>query len=185
MAEKPSIMVRKFQLVAEKNKFRSLEEEHGLRLPASVSSLASQVGIFKKRYCFLYGTSKDSARLAEVLQHKTDDQPPKLRPAKLVGYHIKLWGQYPALLDGPPGNEVFGAAYEIQSPMEVVWLRAYETRKYAHRPCLIQLLDDAEEGDKEVKGNTFMWNGQPDELTEGEFSLEEWKQRQQQQKDGK
>lgn len=184
MAEKLSLMTRKFQLLAEKNKFRGLEEEHGLRLPATETCLASEVEIFKKRYCFFYGTLKDSARLAEVL-HLPDVQPPKLRPAKLVGYHIKLWGQYPALLDGPPGNEVLGVAYEIQSPAEVTQLRAYETRKYEHRPCLIQLLDAAEEGEKEVKGNTFMWNGQPDELTEGEFSLEEWQQRQHQQKDGK
>lgn len=75
-------------------------------------------------------------------------------------------------------------AYEVQSPKEVVQLRAYETRKYAHRLCIIQLLDVAEEGENEVKGNTFMWDGKPDQLSEGEFSLEEWQQ-QQQQKDGK
>ena len=112
MAEKPSILARKFQLLAEKDKFRGLEGEHGLRLPATETSLAGEVGIFKRRYCFFYGALKDPVRLAAVL-HLPDGQAPYLRPAKLVGYHIMLWGQYPALLDGPPGNEVLGVAYEI------------------------------------------------------------------------
>jgi hypothetical protein len=79
MTEKPSTMARKFQLL---NKFRNLEEEHGLRLRATETVFANEVG-----------------RLAAVL-HLPDDQPPNLQPAKLVGYHIKLWGEYPVLLEG-------------------------------------------------------------------------------------
>jgi hypothetical protein len=30
----------------------------------------------------------------------------------LLGYSLKLWGQYPALVDGPPGAVVEGWVYD-------------------------------------------------------------------------
>lgn len=163
MAQKASIMVRKFQ---------QLEEEGG-ELPESI--LPADYGAFKKHYCFFYRTLMHPARLAAVLL-LPDSQPPKLRSAKVIDYHPKLWGQYPALLDGPQGNEEFGMAYEVQLSKELDQLKTYETAKYKHRSCLIQLLD-ATEGDRnEVRDNTFIWDGELDELIEGQFSLEAWLQ---------
>lgn len=180
--EKPSIMARKFQELAEKNKFRGLEEEHGLRVPASETGLAGLVGIFKKCYCFLYGTLMEPEKLASVIE-LPDNRATILRPAKLVGYHTKLWGDESALLAGPQGSEVLGKAYEIQSPKELLRLRAYDrSGKYEHGPCVIQLLDAAEGDENEVKGNTFMWDGKMEELSEGQFSLEEFQQQQQKEK---
>ena len=35
-------------------------------------------------------------------------------PAMLAGYSLNLWGQYPALLDGPPGAVVVGMVYGVE-----------------------------------------------------------------------
>lgn len=48
-------------------------------------------------------------------------EPPRMRPAKLVGYHLMLWSESPALLD-LPGHEVYGRAYEIQDQEQFGWL---------------------------------------------------------------
>ncbi|KAL1961881.1 hypothetical protein VTN77DRAFT_961 [Rasamsonia byssochlamydoides] len=80
---------------------------------------------------------------------------PELYPAKIVGYNIKLlWGDYPALLDGPPGNVVHGMAYKVQSQAEVDRLIAYQTDMYRSEGCLIKF----EDGSDEILGNTFDWN---------------------------
>lgn len=52
---------------------------------------------------------------------------------------------------------------------EVDRVVAYETDRYKLRPCRIHFLDIATDGGKETTiGDTFMWNGKPDELTEME-----------------
>lgn len=65
---------------------------------------------FEQRYCFFYGTLMDPATLARVLGLP---DLPKLRPAKLAGYHTKLWGPYPAPLDDEHHREVTGKAYLV------------------------------------------------------------------------
>lgn len=47
--------------------------------------------------------------LSEILRLA---EKPRLRPAMLLGYSLKLWGQYPALVDGPPGAVVEGWVYD-------------------------------------------------------------------------
>lgn len=57
----------------------------------TVDVLAPQLGPY-----FCYGTLMDPSLLADILGLVDK---PRLRPAKLVGYSLMLWGQYPALID--------------------------------------------------------------------------------------
>ena len=100
---------------------------------------------------------------------------PNLRPAKIVGYSCKLWGQYPAMQDGPQGAEVKGAVYHVQSVAHGKRLAEYETNNYKAKPCLIQYTDGVEPA--EDYGNVFMFVGNPRDLEEGEFDLGTWLKR--------
>ncbi|KAJ9396373.1 hypothetical protein DTO282F9_6671 [Paecilomyces variotii] len=127
---------------------------------------------FRKEYYFFYGTLMDPATLMKVLDLSEE---PTLLPTKVAGYYIKLWGKYPALLDGKPGNWVYGMAYEVQSQEHLDRLVAYETDKYRIESCGIYPADSDENSTDILFGQTFLWDGKPEELSEGEFSLETWK----------
>lgn len=113
----------------------------------------------------------DSSTLAKVLQVA---EPPRLRPARVIGYEIRLWGPYPALIHGPPGHAVEGVACEILSQKHLDRLIAYETEKYYIHACEIDLLDVGVGREETVDGNVFMWDGELDELQEGDFSLKDY-----------
>ncbi len=119
-----------------------------------------------KELYFFYGSLMDPSMLAKVLQLR---DPPELLPAKVIGYCIKLWGPYPALLDGPTGSAVYGMAYEVQSPSDKKRLADYETNHYKVRSCRIHLQDGSI-----VLGRTFMWNADKALLKEGTFDLKDW-----------
>ncbi|CAI7570381.1 unnamed protein product [Penicillium discolor] len=110
---------------------------------------------------------------------KSSERPPVMRRARVIGYEIKLWGPYPALLDGEPFHLVDGMTYEILSQTQLDQLAAYETDKYQPRPCLINLLNDDDSVEKTIEGFAFMWDGQQDELREGTFDLKQWKKEKQ------
>lgn len=109
----------------------------------------------------------DAQTLAKVLKL---DKLPLLVPAKISGYHCKLWGKYPALVGDEPGEPVYGMAYEVQSPEEDELLQAYETDRYLKIGCIVEFEDGTE-----VIGNTFKWRGDKTELKEGDFNLKDWK----------
>ena len=72
---------------------------------------------------FFYGTLMDPSILSAVLdldpaaaeQRKADFD---LRPAYIVGYECKLWGQYPALVDGPGFSSIEGAVFQVRTVQE-------------------------------------------------------------------
>lgn len=130
---------------------------------------------FPKQYCFFYGTLMDPSTLARILQLP---EPPILRPAKVIGYHVKLWGPYPALLRGPQSHPVDGLAYELQSREQLDRLSAYETSKYRIKPCWISFTGEPGDEVERVRGIVFIRNGELDELREGDFNLEKWLQQQ-------
>jgi hypothetical protein len=113
----------------------------------------------------------DASTLAKILQVA---EAPWLRPARMIGYQMRLWGPYPALIDGPTGHAVEGVACEILTQKHVDRLIAYETEKYFIYPCEIELLDVGIGRKEIVEGNYFKWNGKLDELQEGEFSLKKY-----------
>ncbi|KAJ5208950.1 hypothetical protein N7449_003329 [Penicillium cf. viridicatum] len=131
----------------------------------------------QREYCFFYGTLMDPHTLCQVL--KSSERPRIMRRARVTGFEIKLWGPYPALLDGEPFRSVDGMAYEILSKTELDRLAAYETDKYQLTPCSIDLLNDDDSVEKTIEGVAFMGDGQQDELREGTFDLKQWKKEKQ------
>jgi gamma-glutamylcyclotransferase (GGCT)/AIG2-like uncharacterized protein YtfP len=121
---------------------------------------------FHKELYFFYGSLMDPSTLAHVL--KLRDRP-QLLPSKITGHGCMLWGQYPALLDGPASAIVYGVAYEVQTPSEKKRLQTYETSHYKERSCLIELQDG-----RKVLGRTFLWNADRALLKEGTFDLKDW-----------
>jgi gamma-glutamylcyclotransferase (GGCT)/AIG2-like uncharacterized protein YtfP len=128
----------------------------------------------KKGFYFFYGSLMDPSTLQAVLQSQ---ERPVLQPAKIIGYKIMLWGQYPVLVDGKPGTVVKGMGYETnyvgaeaKAEMEKR-LQAYETNKYRTAGCLIELEGRVRDP---VRGKTFKWAGDIKELREGVFDLRDW-----------
>lgn len=108
----------------------------------------------------------DPATLTKILNLV---EPPILQPATITGYHCKLWGPYPALLDEPCGAKVKGVAFEVQSAEQVKRLHAYEIKRYMEASCRIRLEDGSR-----IRGTTFVWGSRDDELHEGVFDLEDF-----------
>jgi gamma-glutamylcyclotransferase (GGCT)/AIG2-like uncharacterized protein YtfP len=128
---------------------------------------------FQPKFFFLYGTLMDPKTLAAVLDL---DAQPQLQPAKVVGYHYKMWGGYPALFSGPTGAEVEGVAFKVHSAEQTQRLQDYETKYYDDISCFIRLADGSR-----VLGKTFIWSelyGRNEELHEGVFSLEDYQKEQ-------
>jgi gamma-glutamylcyclotransferase (GGCT)/AIG2-like uncharacterized protein YtfP len=125
---------------------------------------------WKPVHYFFYGSLMDEKQLTQVLRLKS---PPTLRPASIVGYSIKMWGPYPALIDGPPGNVVSGVVYEVQRPDHEKRLAYYETDAYRCAACFIVPGTQGEQ----MFGKTFVWADDPNdgELSVGSFDFEAWK----------
>jgi hypothetical protein len=121
---------------------------------------------------FFYGTLQDPHMLTEILDL---DAKPNLRPGYIIGYSAKLWGQYPALKDSPPGNIIESIVFDVQTVEQGTRLAEYETRAYGVKPCFIKYTDDKEPAS--AYGNVFMFVGDERELSEGEFDLKLWLQR--------
>jgi gamma-glutamylcyclotransferase (GGCT)/AIG2-like uncharacterized protein YtfP len=99
---------------------------------------------FRKELYFFYGSLMDPSTLAHLLELR--DQP-QLQPSKIISYSCMLWGQYPALLDGPAGAVVYGMVYEVQTQSEKEHLG--------------------------VLGRTFLWDADRALLKEGTFDLKD------------
>lgn len=129
-----------------------------------------QPGSWKPVYYFFYGSLMDEQRLTGVLRLNS---PPVLRPASIVGYSIKMWGPYPALISGPPGNIVNGMVYEVQRENHEKRLAYYETNAYKCTSCFI----NPGTGGEQIVGKTFVWARDPNnkDLSPGSFDFEAWK----------
>ena len=80
-----------------------------------------------KQPFFFYGSLQDPTILKHVLTLK---EQPILRPATVHGFRLKLWGPYPALLDGESDAMIPGMIYEINSSQQIEQLQTYETNLY-------------------------------------------------------
>ncbi|RAH76619.1 hypothetical protein BO86DRAFT_286711, partial [Aspergillus japonicus CBS 114.51] len=124
---------------------------------------------------FFYGTLADPSLLAEILG--LVDDTPHLRPAHLLGYACKLWGQYPALVEAGPGSVVHGFVYEVRTRADGERLALYETENYRAERCRFKFVEGDGEGGKEEVGYTFRFVGDAEELSEGGFDLGVWLRR--------
>ncbi|RFU35051.1 hypothetical protein B7463_g1322, partial [Scytalidium lignicola] len=111
-------------------------------------------------FFFFYGALMDP----EVLQRFLNlHERPQLLPCKTIGYSCMLWGEgegeYPVLVDGRPGEPVYGMAYKIQAPEEANRLKeeakrlkdCYEMDQFEVGKCNIIV----EGEDEEILANTF------------------------------
>ncbi|KAH9992556.1 hypothetical protein F4779DRAFT_239500 [Xylariaceae sp. FL0662B] len=155
--QSPSAMARKF-LAAGDNDIWQPDQ-------ASIDAYEATMREGKETY-FFYGTLMDAATLQRVLGL---NERPQLKRATVTGYHTRLWGSYPALLDGPPGSVVRGMAYEVEGAPMKDRLAAYETDNYKSWGCIIDLDDGTE-----IRGTTFIWAGDEADLNEGSFDLKDW-----------
>lgn len=135
------------------------------KFQANVKPSLGQYAYIPKLF-FFYGSLIDPLRLQDVLRLPV---PPVLKPARVKSCKIMLWGQYPALVDGPNNNYVDGMAYLVETEQQQKMLEDYETDVYSVEGIRIAV------GGKEVSGRTFMWADDPTELMEGTWSLEERK----------
>ncbi|KAJ5162421.1 hypothetical protein N7492_007813 [Penicillium capsulatum] len=123
--------------------------------------------------CFFYGSLMNPQILSHVLE--LSKSPPIMRRARVTGYQIKLWGRYPAFVEGQTFHFVDGMVCEPLSPTQLDRLAAYETDKYRRLSCLIEVLNDDGSIKETIEGITFAWNGRQDELQEGTFDSTQWK----------
>ena len=110
----------------------------------------------------------DPRTLQSVLQL---EEKPMLTNAMVIGYTIKMWGPYPALLDGDTGEIVHGVVYEVEGSESKDRLEAYETSRYRTKMCSMSTADG-----RILNGSTFIWDGDVAELKEGTFNLKDWQQ---------
>ncbi|KAL2869892.1 gamma-glutamylcyclotransferase family protein [Aspergillus lucknowensis] len=122
---------------------------------------------------FFYGTLADPSMLREILGLESEASL-RLRPAKIIGYECKLWGQYPALVDAP-GSIVEGVVYGVQTPQHGVKLAEYETGHYRAEPCRIVYTDA--NGPEQDLGYTLKFVGDERDLSEGTSDLRVWLRR--------
>ncbi|KAJ5172078.1 hypothetical protein N7492_004671 [Penicillium capsulatum] len=120
---------------------------------------------------FFYGTLTDPSMVREILGLEDD---PDFRPAYIKGFKCKLWGQYPALVDGPDAV-VEGAAYHVQTGAHGAKLAAYETNHYCITPCHIHYSDEMKPTDD--LGYTFKYQGNLKDLSDDIFDLMTWLRR--------
>jgi gamma-glutamylcyclotransferase (GGCT)/AIG2-like uncharacterized protein YtfP len=135
--------------------------------PRTVDLFSAQPGPY-----FFYGTLMAPSILAEILGLESS---PSLRPAYIMGYERKLWGQYPALLDGAQGSVVHGAVCHVPAVDDAVKLAKYETRNYQPESCMIHYTDGIEPSTE--LGYVFLFAGHAKDLREGDFNLDTWLRR--------
>lgn len=148
------------------SKLRAAPPDYLFRPPSpskGVDLFAAPTGLY-----FFYGTLTDPSMIREILELENE---PELRPARVVGYKCKLWGQYPALLDAR-GSVVEGAVYHVETVEHGERLAAYETNNYKTHPCRISYTDGKEPS--EGIGYTFKFRGDQKDLSEGTFDLRVW-----------
>ncbi|KAJ5091281.1 hypothetical protein NUU61_006151 [Penicillium alfredii] len=173
---RPSPMARKFLSAIASN---MTDEE--IKAHSTISGTCCEDGWpqdpIRDEQCFFYGSLMDPQRLSQVL--KSSKSPPIMRRARVRGYRIKLWGPYPAFIEGQTFHFVDGMVCEPLSPTQLDRLAAYETDKYRRLSCLIEVLNDDDSIKETIEGITFAWNGRQDELQEGTFDLTQWKKEKQ------
>ncbi|OAX83527.1 hypothetical protein ACJ72_02102 [Emergomyces africanus] len=127
----------------------------------------------KTGWYFFYGVLTNENKLATILG---DEESLVLRPAKVLGYKLMLWGVHLVLTDGSSAAEVPGMAFRVESPLHARKLRGYMADVLKVESCRIHF-DDENEDAKVIDGFAFIWDGTMSELrnipaNDGEPSLD-------------
>lgn len=112
--------------------------------------------------------------LREILGLADDADDPVLKPAWIRDYGMRLWGQYPAVVD-EPGGVVKGMAFEVLDEGAAARLAAYETRNYWPVACSVNSGEaEGADGGSVEEGYVFKYCGNLDDLKVGRFESERW-----------
>ena len=98
-----------------------------------------------------------------------------MRPAKKTGYAPTNWGQYRALVDGEPGQEVRSHACVVQSSEHELKPARDETNAYEAVPCWIRFTDGRDPAQEH--GMMFKYAGGDEALKAGGFDRKLWELR--------
>lgn len=137
-----------------------------MSMPGYTGYIQCKDTFWHKNSYFFYGTLMDPSTLTNVLGHPGR---PDTYPAFITGYSMKLWGQYPALVNEATDQRIPGLACNVTSKTEADRLAAYETSMYRTSECTIYF----ENGSK-TAGVTFVWDSDLSLLREGTFDLKDW-----------
>ncbi|RAH59706.1 hypothetical protein BO85DRAFT_248510 [Aspergillus piperis CBS 112811] len=132
----------------------------------SASNTQHDPPLFQPHYFFFYGSLSDPSFLAKVLNRQDK---PAVRPAMITEHGMRMWGEFPALLDGCPEKPIYGVGYKVRSQVEEDSLAEYETDMYRKKGCVIEFRDGSK-----VPGVTFVWNADPGLLKEEGFDMKDW-----------
>ncbi|OJJ86487.1 gamma-glutamylcyclotransferase family protein [Aspergillus glaucus CBS 516.65] len=126
---------------------------------------------YVEKYYFFYGTLMDPSMLTRVLNL---DHKPDLRPAYILNHKMKMWGPYPAVLDGvAEGQRINGVAYKVKSEDDEKKLAAYETGMYRGKGVMVHFGGGGKEKER-VVGCMFVWNADEAVLKAGMFNMGGW-----------
>ncbi|KAJ5951022.1 uncharacterized protein N7479_009435 [Penicillium vulpinum] len=148
------------------------EQEVAVRAPDYLTNIKGDLCELPPEYpvyYFFYGTLTAPATLQRIIDLSEE---PKMRKAKLIGYALAKWGDYPALIDGKSEQEISGYAYIVQTGEEAQKLACYETNAYKEAHCLIYFVDS--EKPTEIPGKTFVYAGDANALLEQRFDRKLW-----------
>lgn len=146
------------------------ERAYSLKRPVEKPLIAEQP--YKPVYYFFYGTLTQPKILSHILDLM---EQPILRPGKIISYALANWGQYLALVDGEPGQEVTGYAYAVQSAEDELKLARYETDAYEAVPCEVWFTDGGTPAREQ--GMAFKYAGDDEALKAGRFDRKLWEVR--------
>ncbi|OQE37697.1 hypothetical protein PENCOP_c009G07011 [Penicillium coprophilum] len=144
---------------------RSVSPDYPTNMEENIHELPPEYPV----YYFFYGTLTAPATLQRIIDLPEE---PKMRKAKLIGYALAKWGDYPMLINGDHDQEIPGYTYIVQTEEQAQKLAYYETNAYKEAHCLIYFVDDEEP--VKVLGKTFVYAGDASALLEQRFDRQLW-----------
>ncbi|KAI0841324.1 hypothetical protein F5Y06DRAFT_261287 [Hypoxylon sp. FL0890] len=147
-------------------------KDTGDNVSGTTTAYSAPLRFFTPTVYFFYGTLTKPEVLKQVLDLNHE---PEMRSAMITGYSLTKWGDYNALIDGKPGEEVTGMAFEVYLPEHEYKLAHYETNAYQLVSCCIDYTDG--EDPAQVLGRTFKYAGDAAALKEGRFDRKLWESR--------
>jgi len=146
----------------------SVEDKAKYAAVTKLTPLREHDAPFTPCFLFFYGSLMDSDVLQAILELPTV---PLTHKAFLEGFTIKMWGIYPAIIQGG-GEKILGTVWKVDSETHFLRLAEYETSNYTWCPCNVEL----ENGEVLSGCRTFCWAGDPKskDLADGSFDLERY-----------
>ncbi|KAI1313606.1 hypothetical protein F5Y03DRAFT_103059 [Xylaria venustula] len=144
---------------------------------------------FQPFYFFFYGslqlpsvldsvcdiTTSDTSKGKENERNKENNAIVLRKGASIAGWKIKMWGPYPALVVADEKmDRVQGVAWLCEKTEHVAKLCTYESEAYRMAYCDVEVPAADGNGVEIIRNARTFVSNRPDELRDGEFSIEEY-----------